>query len=507
MHLFNWDLLIIKPIFIFIGVFLIFFLAKKEKENKFWWLFYLETLAIWIVNGFVVRLNLLQVGIATMNMTTIAMIMFTIFASSYLIGIILKPLAVWLTYKVQNRRVWMWMGIMTTFLALILASTFINQQPPIWILVISTLLIGFSISTQTLYFLLPNEQFYYRLFPIFTSLKMGMVTSLGGYIGIFLFDFNILLSGFQEVSISNLHNVSFALVVTAMFLLIGTSFILSFFNLERTKFIDAFESNIRKELQPYNKKILFLIVLAAFWLGTISGLIQNNLINLTIAGSLKQNGYSESFIYSLVSFNHDAFLVPGFLFGYLLYRIFFKKMTITQTLLVLFVVSGIFAIVASFTNSWEIMIFTNFIFGISISITFYLLIGYSMMWNYRNKGLLITGFVVAADMMGLFLVQIILTIIKSSLFADFGQITSIQSILNADANTISTFLTKTDGFLSIIYAIVFALIAFYCIFILLWFKQFLAEMNDIRKGTLKMAVIEKKIMITKIKEKIIEIDN
>ncbi|PPE05284.1 MFS cation transporter [Williamsoniiplasma lucivorax] len=507
MHLFNWDLYIINPIFIFIGIFLLFLLAKKEKENKFWWLFYIETLAIWIVNGFLMRNNLVQMGIGTMNMSITAIAVFTIFVSAFLIGMILKPLAIWLTHKAQNRRIWMWMGIMTTLVALILATIFMNKQTPLVVLVISTLFIGFSISTQTLYFLLPNEQFYYRLFPIFTSLKMGMVTSLGAYIGLFLFSINGAISGYQEVNTHNFPNINYAVVITILFLLIGVSFAMSFFNLERTKFINSFDQTINKQLQPYRFKVLILIVLAAFWLGVMSGLIQNQLLDFMIASSLKQTNYSDSFIYSMVSFNKDAFLVPGFLFGYFIYRVIFKKMTVVQTLTILFVVSGIAAVLASFTNYLEVMVFANIIFGITISITFYLLIGYSMMWNYRNKAVLVTGFVVSANMLGIFLMETMWTILKSTYFVDSFALFSIHNILHANPATIAIFLDKINHVLTIVYAVVFTLIVFYCIFIVTWAKQFMAEMNDIQKGTLKMATIEKKIMVGKMKNKVLEFND
>lgn len=492
--MFNWDLYVLDPFFILLGIFFLALLFRNEKEQKGHLLFYVETLLIWIVNFIIVK-NFYNKLDNAYQLSSTTMIILSFFASSTLLTIILKPLATWITGRLHHRRIWMWAGVATTLTAVMVSHFYAQSMPNVLVFAILGVLIAFSMASQSLYYLYTNEQFYYRMFPVFTSIKVGSLIALASFIGAFGFTLNHTVQGhYFPVPNFNGHYL-----FGVCYVLLAVSFGLTFYKKEAPRYVKSFEPDLIKIFKPYQTKILiYLMLLALFW-GMMYGLINSKVLDFFFVARLRSANYSVQGIASLLSLMNSFYFVPTFVFGYFFYNYVYKHLDTFQTTFFLFLMMALASVLAAFTRSWIVILLVNLLFGLALSQMFYLLFGFAMMWNYRTS-VPVTGFVASGALTGTFIVEVtvfILRTLRAGIFSDFMSVGEI-----AEAPDLSGYVWMTNGSASIIFACLFVMSLMYMLTALISFKTVAAESLNLMSTINKMEVVDRKVMLDKLKSKI-----
>ncbi|WP_026389683.1 MFS cation transporter [[Acholeplasma] multilocale] len=493
----NWDLFILDPLIILLGLIGIGYIWKKENASKKWLIFYVETILIWFVNGFLIKKGAEHIQISE-SYSTPGAIALALFGASAFFAILLKPLATYLTGRIRSRRVWMWSAQGTSAIALLM-SLFIgyNTSGSAALIVFSAIFIGFSLASQSLYFLLVNEQHYYKIFPMTSSFKMAFVITLGTFIGTWIFNTNFVAQkGYEQGT-----NISYVgvFIVTLIALLI--SVVLSFKNIEKPSYIQSFSINTKEKLMPYNKKVLINLLILMVGLGIIFSLLNSSVYELFIAAKLKSHNMSLGAIYGFLRRYSDLFYIAQFILGYPIYRYLTRKIGYRQTITGVLIIMLIVVVSTTFVYNENLLLFARFIFGIAFSQIFYIWFGMAIAWNYRSSGIPITGLAASAYLIGDFLPTLITSICRLSGAGFFGTAASVSDIVNNDFD-ITEFITKLENAMAIIGCIVFAAIAGYLTYHIFASKIVLVEYTNLEDIEAKLISLEKKNIQNKIKSRI-----
>jgi len=162
-----------------------------------------------------------------------------------LLLVVLKPLATFLTGKIQHRRVWMYFAGIMLFLAMIF--TFVNKDgSSIALFVIITVFLALGLSANSLFFLFENEQFYYRAAPTLSVTVISVFILFGTFFGTYLAELEINLtqqkSGYNHVVLYSL--TSLFLVLSALFSLVNVK--------EDAHYVSGLDNRLLTELPQFN---------------------------------------------------------------------------------------------------------------------------------------------------------------------------------------------------------------------------------------------------------------
>jgi hypothetical protein len=240
----------------------------------------------------------------------------------------------------------MWASVITSLGALILSQCYANEIYPIVVLVVLAFLVAFSLSSQSLYYLYANEQFYYRIFPIFSSIKVGTIIALATFVGSYLLALNSSVQGFLFEGPDANMNYLFGFCYGFLAISLG----LSFFKRENASYVQGFDGFQLAKLKPYRPKILVYLILLAFFWGLMFGLAQSKIIDFFYVSNLRDQGFNQSQISSFFTLYKDFYLIPTFTFGYWFYHYFYKKVDTFQMTLILSLVLALASVIAAFTR-------------------------------------------------------------------------------------------------------------------------------------------------------------
>lgn len=385
----NWDLFILDPILIFIGILILSFMFYKEKISIKSLIFYIEIILFWA--GMAILTKHLS---REFLQNTLDNISFTIlmFFSSVFIGIILKPIATWLTARINNRRIWIWISYATAMIGILLLIVN-NYNHFLWINIITSILLGFSISSNTVYYLFLNEQFYYRINPVGVTWTVAIAMLFASFLGMYINDLNIAIWK---------NNLPISLIIG--FIFTATSLGISFVKKENKDFVGSFEKSIREQYPPKDIPIFFIMCLMSILISVANSLVSGNTIKMFIAILYIRSEEKDQIIMFLRLFEY-MFVFVSVIFGYFIFRYIFKSLGYKYTLLtnafILFIVYTLFA----FIHNGTAYIILNMFAGIAYFQIIYGIFSISVFWNYRIVNIPITGYVSASVLLGKYVVD------------------------------------------------------------------------------------------------------
>ncbi|ATZ18246.1 MFS cation transporter [Mesoplasma melaleucae] len=465
----NWDLFIVAPLVIILGFVFLYFVYKKQNfEKKLFW-FYIQTLIFWIINAILLQENS-NVLTQLFDKTTPAnIVVLLIFSSAMFFAVLLKPLATWLTGKIKNRRIWIRISILTSVLASLMLLIPSDDQSWFKLLIIlQAIILAFSISSQSLYFLFLNEQKYNRLFALKVSFAIGFVITFATFIGNWITNINELVN----------KNLILINSVCVVFLLVAL--FISFKTIEENpNKIGEFKLVLKEELVKYSKSTLVKLIILTLLLGIIFGFVQSPIFRMYLVANSKIANDSAEWLKTLDRKYQAIFLFGEFVLGFVLYKIFLPKMGVKNLIFWLIIISGVTLLVSTFVINSIWIIFANLIFGAAYFVLFYMWFSFAIMWNYRaSKGVPVTGFIASALILGQILVIIIF---NSVIYTKSGLFTyqSIQAIIDEiNINNVITFEINLRSIIRITCASLFFINSIYLFLTVIWIDQVIAEFID-----------------------------
>ncbi|ATZ21797.1 MFS cation transporter [Mesoplasma tabanidae] len=490
----NWDLIIVAPSVIIFGFLFLYYIYKKQKVEKRLFWFYIQTLIVWTVNAILIQENsniLTDLFDKTPPATTVVLLLFS---SSMLFAILLKPLATWFTGKIRNRNIW----IRTSILASLLASMLLlipSSDGALFkiIIILQAVILGISISSQSLYFLYLNEQKYNRLFVLKVSFALGFVITFASFVGNWILNVN-------NFATNKLVWLNMLIII---FLII--SLLISFRNgIENKNKIGEFKLVLKEELAKYSKSTLIKLIILTLILGLIYGFVQSPIFRMYFIANSKISNDNIEWLETLDRKYQAIFLFGQFALGYFLYKVLLPKIGVKNLIYGLIVISGITLLISTFVISSIWIVISNLIFGSSYFVLFYMWFAFAIMWNYRaSRGIPVTGFVASALLIGQFSVILIFNSIvytKTGLFT-YQSVQAIIAEINID--NIIAFENSLKKVIRITAASLFFINSIYLFLTVIWIDQIIAEFVDYANIKHIFSEYEKQSVEKKINSRII----
>ncbi|WP_434328474.1 MFS cation transporter [Mycoplasma capricolum subsp. capricolum] len=483
--LFRWDLYIVNPLLIIIWLIVAIYLFYKNSISKQKGLFYLEISSFWIVINFLIQIVTNSVDSPILKTLPSSILTVLLFLTSYfLYATILNPLALWLTLKLQSRRIWIWIGLFSCFISIMIAFlSSINIAALIFI----TLFIGVGISCQIIYFLFFNEQFNERLFPVFSSIKAGFVVSFASFVS------------YQIYSLLNLNLISSQVSFTTwpIFVLslicLLTCLVVSIFIKERKTKVVKYKDDIVEQLQRYDYKVLVGLIVISFLIISVNVIIRSDIFELFLVAKLKQSSTNNLNIWNYLQSFRICFILGEMLLGYLFYKIIIKSIGIVKSVSILTSLTMFGVILMTFIHNIYLLTIMMLIFGLFFFVMFYLWFGISLMWDYRSSKTSVLSIFLTVVFLTLSVWYLVISICKVNNIGIFSIFKSVFEVINNnDVNKNSLFINKITSVYYICCLLIFSILGVY-LATFIWISNYIiAEYNDLKDIKLKMTNLAKK---------------
>ncbi|AGJ90667.1 Hypothetical protein, predicted transmembrane protein [Mycoplasma putrefaciens Mput9231] len=492
----RWDLYIVNPIIIILGLALTHFLFYKNKTSSKKKLFFLELALFWIASIFLIKINNdALVSLDDKNLSLPVMILLSLIGSYVIFLAVLSPLSVKLTFFLHRRRLWIWIANGSAILATILGFVI---HPSAVSVIFMSILIGIAISAKTIYFLFYNEQFHERLFPILTSMKCGVWIVFSTFIAVEIYSLTL---------VNNHHFQSFGdakIILIIALLALLTSLSISILLKENKQKIRRYDDILLDSLQKPDKKTLIWLMLIGFLIGLISALIRSPIFEMYIAAMIKsQDNINQNVL--LVLRNHNLLFIGGqMIFGYLFYRFVLDSIGVVKAISLLTAIAMAGLIVMTFVHNVYLILVVSFIFGLLLFVTFYTWFGIALMWNYRVKKTPIIGIYISFACLGFLLPNTVTNILKSKSVALFAIFKNTDAIINAtDAQQIKDFVVLNSNAYYVVCSTLFVVIASYLVAVVWLAPRIIAEYHDLATFKIKIATILRKNLEDKINTRLV----
>lgn len=486
----RWDLYAMDPALILVGLIVIVYMVFQERLSWKWIFFFGETILYWFANGVLAKWNANLIGVfqgasSTLGSMSPVIITLILFATGAFMAIILKPLATWSTGMAHHRRWWMYGSIAATALALVF--TFVNagwfeaKALRIVFFFITGLLLGMSISANSLYFLFANEQFYYRIAPALTGALISVTTLFGTFAGNYAMEIDNVMrpdSAFGTNG-ANIHLIVF--IVSMCFL--GISSLLIFLNKENPETVRGFDFEVLSQLPKYSKKVIWTMIISLIGISAFYALTQSSLVTDFIETKLMLRGssYEESTAWVRAFGTFD--IVPQIILGYFIYKYITKNVGFKAMMMGAIPLTMIACVILVFTANPYAFIFLNLVIGIVTSQIFFAYFSMAIMWNYRSHGFPVTGFASASNSVGPFVVNTIINELrfkKVGIYKDYTNLKNLDINKANDLHQLQSFNKSADDVTTILFAAIVVCLVVAELWIYFTAKNVFADYLDIK---------------------------
>ncbi|PTD32360.1 MFS cation transporter [Mycoplasma mycoides] len=482
--LFSWDLYIINPLLIVIWLVVASYLFYKNSISKQKGLFYLEISSFWIVINFLIQIITNYIDSPILKSFSSSTLTILLFLSSYfLYATILNPLALWLTLKLQSRRIWIWISLFSCFLSIMIA--FLSNVNITSIIFIS-LFLAVGISAQIIYFLFFNEQFNERLFPVFSSIKAWFVVSFATFISYEIYSLLNLNLIFNHNSYTNWIIFSLSLVCLIICLVV------SIFVKERKIKVIKYKEDIVEQLQRYDYKVLIGLIVMSFLITSVNVIIKSDIFELFLVSKLKQQSYTNLNVWNYLQSFRLSFVLGQLLLGYLFYKLVIKVIGIVKSISILTSLTMFGVILITFIHNIYLLTIMMWVFGLFFFVVFYLWFGIALMWDYRSTKVSVLSTFLTVTFLTLSVWYLVISICKVNNIGLFGIFKSVFEVINnTDLNKNYLFIKKITEVYYICCILIFCLLGIY-LTIFIWTANYIiAEYMDLKQIKLKMTSLAK----------------
>ncbi|WP_158637882.1 hypothetical protein [Spiroplasma monobiae] len=445
-----------------------------------------QIVLFWIAAGYIGDQLKNQVN----ELQSTSFIVMTIFSTSLFL-VILKPLATIATGLLKNRKIWIQISsCMMIILAIILSIT----NLPLWLLIIATLMLSFSLASSTLFYLFLNEQSFYRIYILPTVWITFVFMTFSTVFGIYLSNLNTFVSNNSITA-----NVILTVLMVTM-IIVGI--VLSLFSKENKNMIQVFDSEILESLPKKNKTVFFVLYLLGFLLCLTSAMNNSLVIKMYIALNLNEFNLNKNSIELWLRINNFAYLLPTIIASVVSYKLLRKVFEQKYLIFInLFVLFAVYTSMAFIQNPF-VFICLNIFAGICFNQVIYSLFSVCLFWNYRAKNNPVTGYFGSAMVFSYLIVDITQNAMISSRTGVFKYFTNIDDILKRESNELKSALNLFDNVSTIMMSIACVIILITIIIFYFMSNKLMADYAKYRVATQNLKVLIKKRVIAKTKTKI-----
>ncbi|AXK51449.1 MFS cation transporter [Spiroplasma alleghenense] len=389
-----WDLMFLNPILIVAALISIFFMLKNEKSELKRKLIYLEIFLFWFTSALILKLLIEKTQSNNALVNNDILFTITIFFGVNFFAIIFKPIATFITGKFKRRRIWYWVAnttlIMAIFFALI--NSLVLNGDNFAFIYLSFILIGFSLSANTLHYLIVCEQTFYRLNPIGSTITVASIMLFSNFIANYIFNLTMIFNPNHQIEII------MPIILLTAFIALGISFI----HKENSNYVGTFDITIRNELDDFKYTYVIYLSLATFVIVLISeisgGLFFEEYLKIILANKKELNSIE---IY--IRLNQTFYYLPQIFLGYWIYKWVLPQTGYKYHFITNLLVLAIYLSIIAFIDNPLIIIIFQFLITLAIAQIFYGLFALAVMWNYRVSNFPVTGFVASSGFLATYI--------------------------------------------------------------------------------------------------------
>ncbi|QEH61595.1 hypothetical protein SCHIN_v1c03980 [Spiroplasma chinense] len=422
----NWDLTILMPIILVLGLAVFCFLIFNEKLKKDVIFFILEVAIFWIAAGFITFQFSSSKLLAISSISKAGYIILLLFSSS-LFTIFLKPIATFFTGVIRMRKVWLWIS----YGCLIIISLILFIVPAInaTTFIVGSIFLSVLLATSTIHYLFLNEQYFYRIntLPVTWILftVIGFSTLLSFY-----------FSNLQEVVIkSNFKYIDLSCLFMGIIVLA-----MSFIKKENKSTAGVFDPTVISQLPKKNNYYLLLIYCLTFFIALTYYLSSSLTTKYFIQIRLIEKQYAQETIRLMSRLFDLSFLAPSILVSYFIFKYLLKYFGQKYFFVINnFLLFGCYTALAFITNPFAFLC-VNILIGVFYNQLIYTLFSVCMFWNYRAPKNPVTGFFGSALFGAKYLVESLEGIMLKNKVGSFKEIEVVDNLVlpNTNLSTISS---------------------------------------------------------------------
>ncbi|WP_338971753.1 MFS cation transporter [Spiroplasma endosymbiont of Panorpa germanica] len=488
-----WDLIFLNPILIVVALVSIFFMLKNEKTDLKRKLIYLEIFLFWFAAALIIKVVTWETSLHLVFENSNLFFTLIVFFGINFVAIIFKPIATLVTGKLKSRRLWYWISNATLFMGAILAllNFAILKEPNFITLYFSLILIGFSLSANTLHYLIVCEQTFYRLNPIGSTITVASMMLFGNFIANYTF---ALVSIYQ---VSYQVQTLLCLVIIASVLAFGLSFVYK----ENSNYVGTFSFQFRSELDSFKYIYVIYLSLATFVIVFISeisgGLFFEEYLKIILVNHSKI-----STIEIYLRLNQSLYYLPQIFFGYLIYKMVLPQMGYKYHFITNLLCLAIWLSIIGFLKNPIMIILFQFLITMAVAQIFYGLFALAVMWNYRIQNFPVTGIVASSGILATFICEGVIRSLQKNKVWIFNYDSDIQSLVdNPDLKQIQDhyFVAWNIG-MSILASLTMVLILIFYFTI----DKVLSNYVDVRQANLDMIKLNHSQTLQRAETRIVE---
>ncbi|WP_338983055.1 hypothetical protein [Spiroplasma endosymbiont of Othius punctulatus] len=494
----NISLFLVYPLLILVGIGVFAVMAFKEKMVKKTVYYCIQNLLFWVVGGLLMANLQDQISsLYKIEFETHIVVLMYVFGILFFNAIFRPLFSVIMKYWLHSQKK---LFIITGFLqilnfALVLVMCFTETTP--WMLIINIVLIGWVLALNTIQQVFFADQHYYKISSISVAFFIGTVNLLGNSIGFYIQSLTNVLGNVVLISTAPVMSI---ILILSLYMVFKTS--------EDTTQPGLFGEDFLIELKPYKKRTGYKLLGLAIVLGVVFAANNSTTtMNLMIA-FMHQDGFNYEEIKASISlFKASIFLLPMIL-SYPIYRLLFKRIGIYFSMMILASVLFSAFLFLIFLHNGIVFLIMLMISNAMYFAIFQALFGLSIAWHFRRKSIIgLPGVIATGSILVKWLLDISLSILDSSSDSFLFNTNKLMDYINPTNPNSSGMLSELEitsinnlGSSILLFGACLILVWF-CLF-QFWWKEVIADENDISAAQFKMKKIVQKTFISRAREQV-----
>ncbi|WP_101519254.1 hypothetical protein [Spiroplasma melliferum] len=410
----NWDSLFLYPfltILFMLGY--IINLVKKGIKSFYQWVFIVQHFCFWLALSCSLTLNYnFIIFDFAKNINSIAILLAV--STSLYAAIFFIP-ASWITGLFRSRKLWFWISYGLMFLGILLV--FILPQN--WsAMIFCTIVFGFGVSTNSLWYLSFNEIYLYRTNPFATVTLNLPIVIIANMVGA-----NVLMfvKNFNKGELTS-HYIIFGIITIVLIF----SFVFCFFMPEIKTNIGAFAPKILKHFSLFSWWKIIVILSLLFFIAILRELSQGDFLNIILAQETWVRYHNKIMVEYYLHLVQEIWWFAQIIGAMFIY-FFIRKIGIKNSLILALIIWSLYFVFVAIISIPEVLLICQLLNGFAMISLFGILFSMTMMWNYRIQNRPVTGCFSALNALVTFLAQFLIRV-----FAHYQ--VGIFSNLNLDWN-------------------------------------------------------------------------
>ncbi|WP_425380186.1 hypothetical protein [Spiroplasma endosymbiont of Stenodema calcarata] len=186
--------------------------------------------------------------------------------------------------------------------------------------------------------------------------------------------------------------------------------------------IGAFQTTVLKQLSKFSWWKVIIIFILLFFVGVLRELSQGDFLNLLLAQEVWVKYHSKIMMEQYLHSVQEIWWIAQIIGAALIYYLFVKKIGIKNSLILAFVIWGLYFILVATIWVPGVLLGLQILNGFAVGVLFGILFSLVIMWNYRIRNRPITGCFSALNALMTFLVQFLIRVFANNHLGIFNNL-------------------------------------------------------------------------------------